>query len=127
MAHTPSVDEQNYIERVINASALKGLMDDPRWNFIVSLVVRLRSAADNKARVHRRGAGFDGMVKANYYDGQVAFADMLMQTFLSVYKLSEHMLDEAKKTLPYAPAPPGKPEGIQSAPPEGQPQGEKNA
>lgn len=126
MAHNPEADEQ-YVERVINASALKGLMDDPRWNYIVNLVMRLRNAAENKSKVHRRGAGFDGMVKANFYDGQVAMADMLLQTFLSVYKLSEHMLDEAKSKLPYAPSPQRKTEGTKSAPIEGQPQGEVNA
>lgn len=118
-AHTPEVDER-FVERVINATAVKALMDDHRWGYILTLIEAMKAGVDHKAKLARRDPSFDGMVKATHFDGQVVFADALLQAFKRTYVYAEKVMEEAVKLMPHAPSTEGTPRGTTAAP-EGTP------
>ena len=115
-AHTPPVVDERFVERVINATAIKALIDDHRWGYVLTIIEVMRLAAENRAKIARRQPSLDGMVKATHFDGQVTFAEALLQTFKRSYQYAEVVLEEAVKIMPHAPSTEGKPRGEDAAP-----------
>jgi hypothetical protein len=37
-AHTPPVVDERFVERVINATAIKALIDDHRWGYVLTII-----------------------------------------------------------------------------------------
>lgn len=116
--HTPDRDAM-YIERVANAASIRGLMEDPRWPFLVAVINKFRNSAESRAKAAMKNPSFDGIAQATHFGGQVAFADNLLHAFNRMSVAAEAILEEARSVLPRAPAPAGTPRN--DAAPEGTP------
>lgn len=97
--------EGAYVTSVMNAAALRGLMDDPRWEHAIKVIKQLLAAAQSKAEAARNNPSFDAMIKSTHFDGQVRMAKILLHTFSQMYDRSGVVLADARSKLPYAPQP----------------------
>ncbi len=97
--------EASYAHSVMNAAALRGLMDDPRWESLILIIKQLLSAAQSKAEAARANPSFDAMIKSTHFDGQVRMAKILLHTFSQMYDRAGAVLTDARSKLPYAPQP----------------------
>jgi len=96
-----------FITRALNAAAIRGIMDDVRWEHIIAVVMRLIQTAQSRETHARREPTFDGMVKANHFSGQVVALENLLRTLTGLYDQAGVVLQEARAKLPYAPSPKG--------------------
>ena len=92
-----------YVQKVMNSAAMRGIMDDPRWEQVILVVKQLLGAAQSQAEAARNTPSFDSMIKATHFDGQVRMAKMLLHTFSQLYDRAGIVLKEAQDKLPYAP------------------------
>ena len=97
--------EGDYVHSVMNAAALRGIMDDPRWGSVVTVIKQLLVAAQSKAEAARNNPSFDAMIKSTHFDGQVRMAKILLHTLTQMYDRAGIVLDNARSKLPYAPQP----------------------
>ena len=82
---TRKMTDGAYAQSVMNAAALRGLMDDPRWEHAVMVIKQLLAAAQGKAETARNNPSFDAMIKSTHFDGQVRMAKILLHTFSQMY------------------------------------------
>ena len=97
--------EGEYAHSVMNAAALRGIMDDPRWGTVVTVIKQLLAAAQSKTEAARNDPSFDAMIKSTHFDGQVRMAKILLHTFSQMYDRAGSVLEDARSKLPYAPQP----------------------
>jgi len=102
---TPKMTEGAYAQSVMNAAALRGIMDDPRWETVVLVIKQLLAAAQSKTEAARNDPSFDAMIKSTHFDGQVRMAKILLHTLTQMYDRAGEVLKDARSKLPYAPQP----------------------
>jgi len=95
--------EAQYVQSVVAASAIRGIMSDPRWPQVVTVIKQLLSAAQSQGETARNNPSFDSMIKATHFDGQVRMAKILLHTFSQLYDRAGIVLKDAQDKLPYAP------------------------
>jgi len=106
----PSIEKDTqFIHRTINAAAIRGIMEDQRWEYIVSAILNRMRAAQARVQNAQRAPSMDGMIQLTHYQGQVRALEDLLRMFSMMYDSAGKVLDEAKTKLPYAPQPTGKP------------------
>ena len=96
-----------FIARALNATAIRGIMDDVRWAHIVAVIMRLMQAAQSRESQARRNPTFDGMIEARHHGAQVLALENLLRTLTVLYDQAGKVLLEAREKLPYAPMPQG--------------------
>lgn len=105
----PRHDEDTlFLSRVVNAASIRGLMDDPRWEYIVAVISDSMRAAQTRATIARRDPSLDGMIKVGHYEARISALKDLLHTFTRLYDGAGKVLIEAQTKLPYAPGPPEK-------------------
>ncbi len=97
--------EGAYAHSVMNAAALRGLMDDARWPHVIMVIKKLLAAAQSKSEAARNDPSFDAMIKSTHFDGQVRMAKILLHTLSQMYDRAGIVLSDARTKLPYAPQP----------------------
>ena len=95
--------EGQYVHSVMSAAAIRGIMSDPRWEQVVTVIKQLLVAAQSRGEAARNDPSFDSMIKATHFDGQVRFAKTLLHTFSQLFDRAGIVLDDAQNKLPYAP------------------------
>lgn len=114
MEKTPN--NVDYIHAVMNAAALRGIMDDPRWKHVVALITKLMAGAQAKERAAKAKPSLDSMIQSTYFSGQVKMAEIILLTLTRLYDRAGTVLDEARKTLPHAPTFAGEREMVTDGP-----------
>lgn len=96
---------EQYVQSVANATAIKNMLEDSRWEAaVVPIIVSLQKNAAHQGEIWRRRPSFDNMLKAQYFEGQVAFAETLQRMFKLVLQNANVIVAEAQRTLSSAPA-----------------------
>lgn len=95
--------EGQYVHSVMSAAAIRGIMSDPRWDQVVTIIKQLLSAAQSRGETARNDPSFDSMIKATHFDGQVRMAKTLLHTFSQLFDRAGLVLKDAQSKLSYAP------------------------
>ena len=103
----PHSEDTLMITRTLNAAALRGIMDDARWEHVVAVVVKLLESARARENAARRTPTFDGLLTATQFNGRVLALEDLLRVLEGLYTSAGKVLDEARTKLPYAPTPKG--------------------